>query len=65
MENHSDIKGLYGKINKNPATYQELASLRKSEVHISRWTLLHDIHAEYQAAAIHARLLDPLEPRKT
>jgi hypothetical protein len=56
MQNHSDIDGLFVKIARDPALYQELASLRKSETHTSRWTLLHDIHAAYRAAARDARL---------
>lgn len=59
MDNNSDIKALFGKIHQNPAAYQELTSLRKSEVHVSRWTLLRDIHHEYQISIKNAHLLTP------
>lgn len=59
MDNNSDIKALFDKIHLNPAFYQELTSLRKSDVHVSRWTLLRDIHNEYQNSAKNAHLLTP------
>lgn len=54
--NRTDIDTLFNKIARPTSAYQELASQRKAELHTSRWKLLHEIHAAYQASAHAARL---------